>query len=122
MVNKTYYYRGTIIEEANYRKGRKHGRSIDGYALDRYAVSNYRNGKLNGELATYVGETIQTVMHYVDNVEHGRYERYNLSGDLIYEATYRNGKLDGTSNAYDDYGKLINSVVYVDGEVIRVSY
>ncbi len=39
------------------------------------------------------------------------------NGQLEYEASYRNGKLDGTAKHWDENGNLISTVEYSNGEI-----
>ncbi|NOZ09323.1 MAG: toxin-antitoxin system YwqK family antitoxin [FCB group bacterium] len=39
------------------------------------------------------------------------------NGQLEYEASYRNGKLDGTAKHWDEDGNLLSTVEYSNGEI-----
>jgi hypothetical protein len=85
-------------------------------------------GRRQGEYRTYhindakerIG--IYQVFHYSDGELNGRFEAYNVDGDMIEEGSYLNGKLHGVFREYDG-GKLKVQCLYkndkIDGKFTR---
>ncbi|NRA11192.1 MAG: hypothetical protein HRT57_04465 [Crocinitomicaceae bacterium] len=89
---------GGTKEKGTYLDG-----SLDGEYFSRYSIayskSNYKNGRLDGYLKTYL------TLPYEDSV-------------LLYDLNFKNGFLNGKSITYHTNGKISKQGFFLDGEPI----
>jgi antitoxin component YwqK of YwqJK toxin-antitoxin module len=92
---KEYYPNGAIKSEGTYDKGNR----IGGWKF------YYPNGQLE-QIGTY----------NKDGKADGSWTWYYATGDLLREESYFNGKIDGFSIEYDEYGVVIAEGEYLEDE------
>jgi len=92
---KEYYPNGAIKSEGTYDKGNR----IGGWKF------YYPNGQLE-QIGTY----------NKDGKADGSWTWYYATGDLLREESYFNGKIDGFSIEYDEYGVVIAQGEYLEDE------
>lgn len=68
-----------------------------------------KNGAKNGEVVTTAGDIIISKENYVNNVQHGKQEYFNILGNKTTEVHLLNGTKINTSNWYDELGNLRTS-------------
>lgn len=68
-----------------------------------------KNGAKNGEVITSANNIILSKENYVNNVQHGKQEYFNILGNKVAELHLVNGTKANTSNWYDELGKLRTS-------------
>ena len=94
---------GKLTEEGVYKNGKKSGTWTAYHPGGRLkaVVSNYKNGKLEGELATYDkrGKVISTC-DYKDGLKHGNFKLYDKKGKVTSDKKFSEGMLiiEGSTN------------------------
>lgn len=88
-VHETHYYPGKI----------------------KYVDGNLSEGKNREGLwyAYHKNGNVQTMAHYVDGLEDGRYVVYYENGNVRYTGMYSKGKRVGTWNFYDEHERLVKT-------------
>ena len=76
-------------------------------------ITNYRNGKAEGESTHYYPDgTIETVMHYQNDELNGSVQHFHPNGTLRSDMTYCNGETCGEERDYDEQGNLVRIIRY----------
>ncbi|MCO5260301.1 MAG: hypothetical protein M9916_09175 [Crocinitomicaceae bacterium] len=87
---------GKLMEEGNYKNGLKVGTWTAYHAGGRLkaVVSNYKNGKLDGEMSTFDkrGKIISSVQ-YKNGLKHGSFKTYDKKGKITSEKRFSEGML-----------------------------
>ena len=74
-------------------------------------ITNYRNGKAEGESTHYYPDgTIETVMHYQNDELNGSVQHFHPNGTLRSDMTYCNGETCGEERDYDEQGNLVRII------------
>ena len=104
--------------------------------------AEFRNGKQNGETKEwYENGQLRSIYHYDNGMADGIYRWWDEKGKLLYEGRmvkgtglertfypdgmllrkleWRDGKLHGQVVQYDRNGKVIKTVVYENGKVVK---
>ena len=77
-----------------------------------------KNG--NGKVKEYIvsGELVFEG-EYLNGKKHGKGKEYDRSGKLVFEGEYLNGKKNGKGKEYDFFGKLKFEGEYLNGKLIE---
>ena len=109
-----------IIEEGFLRNGRKNGIWVtyyENYQQRLKSVCNYVDDVLEG---TFLNLDYMSRADLSTRFENGKLEgfraTYRLTTPIDY-SEYKNGKLDGTFRAFNEYGMLKRQAVYQNGEL-----
>ena len=113
---KVYVYdkTGKLIEEHNKKDGVYHGKRTiyDQEYPGTKREMFYENGLFTGRAILY-GETIKSVLNYIDE-KHIKVEEYSISDDkLLASYTLTNRKKEGKEIVYDEDGSVHSIVNYV---------
>ena len=84
------------------------------------AEGHYENDMKQGPWIQYyeTGELlIEEVYH--QGILHGRYVSYHMNGAIMSEGPYINGRREGVFNIYDEDGKEIRSLLFVNNILIE---
>ena len=85
---------GGINLTTMYKNGVKEGEEYKNFYADGYSVTNYVNGKRNGEFTHYfASKKKQVVGKYVNDKEEGTWNFMNENADVIKIQKWENGKL-----------------------------
>lgn len=94
----TFNNRGQLTNETNYVAGKKDGRSAKYQWGVRVEEMEYKNDLLNGVYKSYYrnNRKLQKLAHYKEGKLHGKYEYYNEEGDKVMAYEYVEGeKIEG---------------------------
>ncbi|AEA07140.1 conserved hypothetical protein [Lausannevirus] len=112
---------GNVLEEAEYCKGRKHGRFVQ-YNPSKNTVhllENYRNGELHGERKVYENGVVRKTEVYKKGVREGEKKVFFGDGKSVNKSlSFHKGKKEGRCIKYDKDGNIVKEVLWVRG--IRV--
>ena len=76
-------------------------------------ITNYRNGKAEGESTHYYPDGgIQSIMHYQNDELNGSVQHYHPNGTLRSDMTYCNGETCGEERDYDEQGNLVRIIQF----------
>src|ERR1043165_3408501 len=107
---------GKVVQRGALADGELDGELVqldgDGGVL---AKMSYRKGKLDGESLFYDGGTLKLRSRYRDGLQDGENILYGDGGRPVMAASYRAGKLHGTSSWFRPDGSLERTANYVDG-------
>jgi antitoxin component YwqK of YwqJK toxin-antitoxin module len=67
------------------------------------------------------GETIRETGFFYQGVSHGEWIQYSRSGEVQIEATYRDGKKEGTWFVYSPDRTELYEIVYVNNRMVKSS-
>lgn len=85
--------------------------------------TNFKNGLQDGETVMFLNEKKSSVMHCKNGYLDGLFSSYDDQGNLVREANYTAGKMNGECSVYYPDGALMEHSVYkdnkLDGEVLR---
>jgi antitoxin component YwqK of YwqJK toxin-antitoxin module len=107
----------TIFVEA-YFEGLQNGISKKWYNTKKMMEQrNYRNGKKNGKQIAY-WENGHKKFEFIakDDAYEGEMQEWNNEGKLIHLANYKNGQENGTQKLWYDNGKIRANYVIIDGK------
>ena len=94
---KTYNADGEVIEEINFKSGKRHGKYQafeDGSMLKE--SGNYKNDQKDGEWIGYFDKgNVKHKINYKNGKQNGLEISYQINGEVISEANYLNDKLHG---------------------------
>jgi len=93
---KEFNKQAVLVAEGNYQHDVKHG----------LWTSYYETGEL------LIEET------YEQGVLHGRYASYHLNGWLLSEGRYQHGQREGYFYVYDEFGKQLKSLLFVNNVLV----
>lgn len=81
---------------------------------------NYQHDLKNGVWKQYY-ETGELLIEetYDNGILHGRYASYHLNGRLLSEGQYKNGHREGYFHVFDDTGKQIKSLLFVNNLLVE---
>jgi antitoxin component YwqK of YwqJK toxin-antitoxin module len=83
-------------------------------------VSNYQDGKLNGELIQFFENgTLREKGSYVLGKKNGVWEKYHSNGAKMIQERFKNGLKHGWCYAYSESGKEAGKVFYYNGEMLQ---
>ena len=83
------------------------------------AVSEYRNGQLNGRMARYNYTRLVEEMYYKNGVLDGPYTLYFDDSDIKQRTSnFKNGLEDGTVRFFNEQGKITMEYEYKEGKKI----
>lgn len=108
----------TEYTEAVFKNGYPEGR-WEYYKDNKLAeVTNYSNGKTNGEIIRYYpdGKTVREKATMKDGKVNGTTSSYSQNGKLTYEKGMKDGMDEGPERKYDENGKLIYEATYKNGK------
>lgn len=78
-------------------------------------LMNYKNGKLHGEFIQYhPNGVIQSKTIYQNGFQQGLSQTFDVQQNLVQEAFYKDGLLDGPMNIYHE-GELVARTYYKEG-------
>jgi len=84
------------------------------------AVSNYSDGKLNGEYFEYfIDGTIKEKGVYIMDKKDGIWERYHTTGKKMTLDRFKNGIRHGWCYAFDASGKETGKIYYFNGKLLK---
>jgi uncharacterized protein len=108
-----YYITGKLKEEVNYSNNHPDGLSIE-YADDDgriITIKRYNKGNLVER---------EKINRYINNnLKDGEWKEFYEGIKVKTEAEYKNGKLDGYYKEYDQFGKLLLTLLYNEGRLIE---
>jgi antitoxin component YwqK of YwqJK toxin-antitoxin module len=111
------YRQGSIISRFNYCHGEKHGLC---YSSENGYIS-YKHGEKHGLCMGIYNDKFIISNYYYDEL-HGPVNKYNLTGTLIYQATYYHNKLEGRLRAWHPNGHIKYIGHYVKGMKVKEEY
>lgn len=117
-----FYHKNSIakmIEEYYNAKGELDGKRTVFYKNGTIAeLSNYKNGKLNGE-SKWFSESNQLLktVKYIDNELDGKAIHYDSDGNVVSEGNYKKDKKIGIWSYYDK-GKLVKKINHTTKAVV----
>lgn len=84
------------------------------------AEGNYLQDLKNGTWKQYYesGELL-IEENYDKGVLHGRYASYHPNGQLFSEGEYKHGRREGYFNVYDEGGRQVKSLLFVDNVMVE---
>ena len=144
-LSPVYDTTGRLIEIINYRKGfvntrevinrfdaqgRKHGYWKDFYAnFELKSEQYYKHGLREGFFKEYdENGNLKSIRKYVNDVEEviesqmkplQMQHEYYPSGRIKREASFRNGRREGTWREFDENGNVISSQIYQNGRLVQ---
>ncbi len=85
-----------IQMKASYKNGKMNGISSYYVKARKVVEINYKDGMFNGHFRTwwFSNEKMKTDIIYEMNIRNGKCRKWNENGDLIFERSYLNGKVD----------------------------
>jgi antitoxin component YwqK of YwqJK toxin-antitoxin module len=85
------------------------------------AEGNYVNNKKHGTWREYYDHTgtIMIEEDYVHGVQHGRFVSYHPNGQIFSEGKFHNGMREGYFRAYDEEGKNIKTLLFINDNQIE---
>ncbi|AQQ73722.1 hypothetical protein [Kurlavirus BKC-1] len=112
---------GNVLEEVEYRNGKKHGAFVQ-YNPSKNTVhllENYRNGELHGERKVYKDGSVRKMEMYKKGLKEGEKKIFFEDGKTIHKSlSFYRGKKEGKCIKYDEEGNILKEVIWVRG--IRV--
>lgn len=117
-IAKRYTDKGDILMETTYIQGKKEGVEKDYVKGKLGRITLYKNDKRNGMTTTYyyTPRRIKGLEPYVNDNLHGEYKHYYANGKIQWISQYKNGVRHGTSTLWDEYGDLVISTKYINGQ------
>ena len=110
---KEFYYTWIYIDGKKYGKWRYYYY----YGRQLYAIINYKNDVVNGEVIFFNRKGNKTAKYiYKDNKMNGEYESYYENGNIRTKAFYKNGILEGEYIRYKKNGKVKKDIKDVTKE------
>ena len=107
MMRKEEYIEGDLTRVLSYENGQ---------ILDE---ENYKNGKKVGKwIKGYENAQIKSDGNYKDDKKDGKWMYWNKSGQLLNEENYKDGKKDGKWVSWSEDGKKEKEEFYKDGKLI----
>lgn len=105
---------GTILKSVlNYEKGVKQGKQIDYYTDLTHSISNYMNGKLEGEYRAYYNNgKLAREENYKNDQVIGNRKQYYKNGQLKEITPYLFGNIHGVLKSYYPSGNLYTTIPY----------
>lgn len=122
---KEYYATGEIMEVSHYKAGLPEGQATQYYRNGQILFdANYVNGMLDGARTTYYSNgNFEEKSNYKAGTQIGEATNYYRNGAMSSHATLdESGKLNGTSEDYDDDGVRYFSGVYAKGVMQSYAY
>lgn len=119
---KSYYKNGQLQACLNYRSNVLHGKKaffgLNGELLEE---ANYINGQLDGKYFAVKENGLEVIYHYKNDQLEGKhivyYKKNGFFGKVkAYEATFKNGMLQGEAIEYNEAGTKISSIFYQNGK------
>lgn len=115
-----YHPNGHVKAVIGYENGKREGQAVElddrGQLLERFT---YHNDLLHGPYTKYNRTRIKEESNYKNGKLNGELKKYYDNGKVIEESFYKNGKLDGVSRWYDQQGNMTIEYTYKDGEWIK---
>jgi len=114
-----YYYDSTnqLAWEANYYRGKKHGRYVQLKANgDTIKLENYKNDQFDGLRKQFFKDSKPyKEANYIDGLLDGPFKVYNDKGILIEELNYKNNKKHGQQRFFYENGELLRTENWTNG-------
>lgn len=110
---------GQVVSQGNYVEGTEEGQWI--YVNGGYTEKgSYYDGMRTGEwVIRYPDGKAACVIHYEQDVMHGKYTSYWENGRVKLTGRYVGGLRDGAWFKYNEEGELILTTLYKDGKEIK---
>ena len=117
---KEYYESGNLMEETNYKNGKREGISRWYYETGILkGERNYKEDKLDGIIKWYYDTgSLGTEFNYKNGKLEGLTKLYWENGNLKAEHYYENGKREGTNKQYYNSGELRFIYTFKNGKRI----
>jgi antitoxin component YwqK of YwqJK toxin-antitoxin module len=112
-VSYYYYISGKLHEEVNYLNNKPDGLSIEYAENDGRIITIKRYSKGN------LIEREKINRFNAEGLKDGEWREFYDGIKVKTEAQYKNGKLDGYYKEYDQYGKLLLTLLYDDGRLVE---
>ncbi len=104
---KSYFKSGKILQEYNFKKGKRDGTAIRYYETgEKETVWEFKNDILISGIAYYSTGEKRTDFKYKDGIPEGISTEYYKNGKKKIEWNYKNGKLSGESIEYFENGNV----------------
>ncbi len=101
-------------------EGRKHG-TCKFYDTDKKRIvfeGEYYHGQKHGQFVSfYKSGRIDNSNYFQNNLMHGRQEKYNENGILLWSCSYDEGKKNGLEKSYYPNGKIKSIITYKNGKL-----
>ncbi len=114
-----YHMDGSIFEESTYVQGQVHGLRVLYYEGDKkiQTIETYDHGIMAGLFEEYHrnGQVAFTGI-YVDNAMDGIWKKYDETGLLIEEVTFKDNEENGSFKEYHTNGQLAAEGGYLNGD------
>jgi antitoxin component YwqK of YwqJK toxin-antitoxin module len=118
---RSYYENGNIKKSGIFKND-----VLDGSYYTYYSEGtpkeymHYKDGILNGiYIKKYKNGNIMIFTHYKNNNLHGNFAYIYQNGDMSINANYENGLLHGRFRAWKPNYKLIQDIIYNQGEFVK---
>ena len=117
---KEYYESGKLMEEADYKNGKREGISKWYYENGLLkGERNYKDGKLDGIIKWYYSTgSLGTEFNYKSGKLEGLTKLYWENGNIKAEHNYKDGKRDGVNKQYYESGELRFIYLFKNGQRI----
>ena len=111
------YTNNTCTHSIDMRYGRREGQFIvyDNESIS--SIKTYRNNKLYGKCQYMVNGLPFVIIHYKNNMRHGKKIEYTIEDQVKYIENYYNGDLHGRQYTYFDNGKIESKYNFVNGKL-----
>ncbi|MFC1743061.1 S8 family serine peptidase [Candidatus Riflebacteria bacterium] len=115
---KEFNEKGQLIEENNWKNGKKQGWCKRYFPNGQVEEKTYFKWDLmNGKSIRYhENGKIYEVYHFKNNKEHGAYKKFFESGKMEYQGEYNKGKISGHWLQLSESGKKVEDSNYLKGK------
>ena len=122
---------GNTTMEANFKEGKLHGLMkksgyadcfCSGNAIEFDPVLWINDKSVSAEKRLDSDILVTSIESYKLGERHGEYKRWFENGQLQFQGSFRNGKLDGEFVAFNLNGKKTLELRYVNGDIIDEEY
>jgi antitoxin component YwqK of YwqJK toxin-antitoxin module len=117
----SYYPDGTLKEKFGILNGRKQNQASQWFPDGHYKmVSNYKHGKLNGEMRAWssdLSHTLLSQLNYLEGKLHGEQKKWYPTGELFKKLNFKEGKEEGLQQAFRENGALFANYEAREGRI-----
>lgn len=119
---------GKISNKETYKNDQLHGKKTIFYvpadpsdkSVMVLSVSNYKEGKLDGEYMEYFeGGAVKVKGAYIQDRKSGIWESYDVGGYKMIEECFKAGLKHGWCKAFDSSGKVVGKQYYIEGRHVQ---
>ena len=110
---RTAMLQGNQVKNGKWKEFNKHAVLI--------AEGCYVNNRKHGLWKEYYDHTgtIMIEESYVNGVQHGRFASFHPNGQLFSEGQFNNGKREGYFRVYDENGRNVRNLLFIDNNQIE---